>query len=459
MHTVPMKMPYISRSQFFTMLDKLFGWGKKKEDPQKAPPAIRFGRYSDNNKTVEKTQRWTDADNLFKDKKYHESIVTFFDYLRDDVLQNVTAIRKGDSIEFEFLQGSKVVRGRCDAQAMHAEVTLARMPQASVPVMRRLLEQNFNLYYSRYAIQNDHLCMRFDTNIESANPNKLYYSFKELATRADKQDDLLVQDFAALQSVDTSHIEVIPDEEKEIKFRYMQQWIQETLNMIEPLDAEKFGGGISHLLLNLAYRIDYLIVPEGKLLYDLEDIVAKYFAKDEKPVPEKNKAMIAAFKAFLQKTKEDVFPFLFRSKHTFAITVPQTQKTIADTIYGANQNMIWFRDNGYPLIAQQVSEYGISYCQYNFSLPKPITELYHILMTVNYSSFFKELGFEEELYNAEGARFNISLIQERVNRILETWRVKYPQIGFKTESLRYDSLLSFTHSFTGEIEFVNTEAK
>lgn len=454
-----MKIPYIRPSQFFTMLDKLFGWGKKKEDPQKAPPAIRFGRYSDNNKTVEKTQRWTDADNLFKDKKYHDSILSFFDYLRDDVLQNVTAVRKDDSIEFEFFQGSKVVRGRCDTKALHAEVTLARMPQASVPVMRRLLEQNFNLYYSRYALEKDQLCMRFDTTIESANPNKLYYSFKELATRADKQDDLLVQDFATLQSVDTSHIEEIAETEKEIKYRYMQQWINETMQLIEPLDAEKFSGGIAYLLLNLAYRLDYLIVPEGKLLYDLEDIVSKYFAKDEKPVPEKNKAMVTAFKTYAQKTKEEVFPFLFRSKHTFAITVPQVQKTIADTIYGANQNMIWYRDNNHPQIAQQVSEYGIGYCQYNFSLPKPITELYHILMMVNYSNFFKELGFAEPLYNALSNQFNKELIEEKINSIINTWRKKYPQIVFKTESLRYDSLLSFTHSFTGEIEFVNTDAK
>jgi hypothetical protein len=441
------------------MLNKLFGWGKKKESPDKTPPPIRFGRYSDNNKTPEKTQRWTEADNLFKEKKYQESILSFFSYLRDDTLENVTAVRKEGVIDFEFLQGSKVVRGRCDAQNLYAEVTLAHMPQSSVPVMRRLLEQNFNLYYSRYALQNEHLCMRFDTTVESANPNKLYYSFKELATRADKQDDLLLKDFSSLQMADSRHVETIPDAEKEIKFKYVHQWINETMELVEPLDAEKLSGGIAHLLLNLAYRIDYLIVPEGKLLFDLEDIVAKYFAKDDKPVPEKNKAMMAAFKNIQAISKEEFFSCLFRSKHTFAITVPQTQKTIADTIYGANQNMIWFRENKYPNVAQQVSEYGLSYCQYNFSLPKPITELYHIFMMVNYSNFFKELGFADELYNAQTNQFNTTLIHQKINNILDAWRTKYPQINFKTENLRYDSLLSFTHSFSAEVEFVNTEAK
>lgn len=441
------------------MLDKLFGWGKKKETPEAAAPGIIFGRYSDNNKTLQKTQYWTDADNLFKEKKLPESIAAFFDYLKDDAVQNVSTGKNGAEYEFSFYQGSKIVRGKYDDKRLTAEVTLAKMESPSVPVMRRLLEQNFNLYYSRYSLDNERLCMRFDTDIETANPNKLYYAFKELATKGDKQDDLLVQDFATLQTIDSEHIEQISDAEKEVKYKYLLQWITETINIIEPLDAEKMSGGIAHLLLNLAYRIDFLLVPEGRLLYDLEDLVTIYFLKDEKPVPEKNKAMLNAFKKMQAKTREEVFPFLFRSKHTFAITMPQTQKTISDTIFGANQNMAWYRDNNYPYIAQQISEYGLGYCQYNFSLPKPVSDLYLILMKVCYADFFKELGFTEELYNSGTQQYNRELIDQKINAIIQEWAEKYPQITFKTENLKYDSLMSFTHSFTAEVEFVNTESK
>ena len=48
------------------VFDKLFGWVRKKEED----PAIPFGRYSDNNKSVQKVQRWTDADELFREKEY-----------------------------------------------------------------------------------------------------------------------------------------------------------------------------------------------------------------------------------------------------------------------------------------------------------------------------------------------------------------------------------------------------
>jgi hypothetical protein len=441
------------------MLDKLFGWGKKKETPDAKAPSVVFGRYSDNNKTLQKTNRWSEADNLFKEKKYHESIAVFFDYLGDDAVQNVTTGSNGAEKQFSFFQGSKIVRGTYNNETLRAEVTLAAMAQPSVPVMRRLLEQNFNLYYSRYALDADRLCMRFDTDIETANPNKLYYAFKELATKADKQDDLLIKDFSTLQTIDSDHVEVIPDAEKETKYKYLMLWIEETLNWIEALDAEKLSGGIAHLLLNLAYRIDFLIVPEGKLLHELENLVALYFAKDEKPVPEKNKAMISTFKEIMSKPKEEVFPYLFRSKHTFSIAQPQVQKTIADTIYTANQNMIWYRDNNYPHIAQQVSEYGLGYCQYNFSLPKALSDLYLILMKVRYADFFKELGFTDELYNSSTQQFNKELIEEKIQAIIHQWKEKFPNIYFKKETLKYDSILSFTHSFTSETEFVNTESK
>ena len=125
------------------MLDKLFGWGKKKAELEQSP-AIPFGRYSDNNKPLAKVNRWTDAETLYKEKKYTESMDAFFDYLRDDEAANVVYERNGAEGRFHFYQGSKIVRGTFSAERINAEVTLARMAQPSVPVMRRLLEMNFN---------------------------------------------------------------------------------------------------------------------------------------------------------------------------------------------------------------------------------------------------------------------------------------------------------------------------
>jgi hypothetical protein len=438
------------------MFDKIFGWGKKKPGPN---PDIRFGRYSDNNKPLEKVNLWTDADNFYKEKKFFESIDAFFEYLCDDSVRNVWHKRNGQEGHFYLYQGSKMVRGIYDPEHLQAEVTLARMASPSVPVMRRLLEMNFTLYYSRYALAGERICMRFDTELVTANPGKLYYAFKELATKADKQDDLLVQDFTSLETVDTEHITEIPESEKEIKYRYLQKWVTEVLEIIKTVDAEKFSGGIAYLLLALSYRLDYLLTPEGNLLNEIEKIVEIYFRKDDRPVIEKNRDMTEAFEKLAAKTKEEIFPYLFRSKYTFSIVLPQVYKTIADAIFSANQNIAWYRDNNYPFIARQICEYGIAYCQYSYSLPRPVTELFHLFMMVNYSEFFDALGFKEQFYDVVDQRFDEAAITGSIRDIQEKWKAKYPNLNFKIENLGFSNMVSFNYSFTTELETLNMESK
>lgn len=439
------------------MFNKLFGRNKKKEE---SPPGhdIPFGRYSDNNKPMARVNRWTDADKLFKEKKYTESFDAFFEYLRDDTAQNVVYERNGAEGRFQLYQGSKIVRGSFNNEGIKSEVTLVRMPQPSVPVMRRLLEMNFNLYYSRFALDNDRLCMSFDSEIETASPSKLYYGLKELSTKADKQDDLLVQDFAMLETTDDEHIAPIPEAEKEVKYEYLQKWINQTLDAVKSMDADKYSGGIAYLLLALIYKIDYLITPEGKLLTDLEKISAIYYKKEERPVVEKNRDMVEEFKKMQAKPKEEIFLYLFRSKYTFSIVAPQSYKTIADFIHGANQNLVWFRENHYPFVATQIAEYGISYCQYSYSLPKAISDFFHLYMRVNYGEYFAALGYKK-YYDAAKNQFASEDIIERIKMIQENWKDKYPLMEFKTQNLRFDSLANFDFTYTTEMEFLNTEPK
>jgi hypothetical protein len=440
------------------MLDKIFSRSKKKAEGEEQPAEITIGRYSDNNKTLVKVEKWNAAEALFKEKKYFESIAAFFDYLKDDEFNNVvhTATREGGV--FEFYQGSKIIRGQYNNESFEAEAILALMPQPNVPVMRKLLEMNFALYYSRYAIDGEKIYMFFDSDLQTANPSKLYYGLKELATKADKQDDLLVQDFTTLNAFDTDHIVEIPEFEKEIKLKYFKKWINDTLDLIATIDADKFSGGIAYLLLALAYRIDYLIVPEGKLLYEIEKIVEIYFRKDDRPVTEKNQEMMECYNRLLAKDKEEFYPYLFKSKYTFSIVTPQNFKTIADAIYNANQNITWYRENKLNEVAAQISEYGLSYCQYSYSLPKPLSQFFHIIMQANYTDFFNDLGVKND-YKTEMGEYNREAIIAKITEIENRWREKYPELKLKTDKLKFDNKASFNQSFTTEIEYLNLETR
>ncbi len=440
------------------MLEKFFGRSKNNEG-EEGKPTVQFGRYSDNNKPIKKLTRWNEADLLFKEKKYSKSIAAFFDYLSDDAVQNVKHKQSGSGGSFQFYQGSKIITGTYNKEWLEAEVALASMPVLSVPVMRRLLEMNFALYYSRCALTDNKLSMLFDSDLEMANPSKLYYGLRELATKADKQDDLLVQDFTSLISIDNEHITDLPEKEKEIKFTFFQQWIKETLALVQTIDGEKYSGGVAYLLLSLAYRIDFLIVPEGRLLQALEKIVQIYFKKDDRPISEKNTEMIDEFGKLLLKEKDDIFSNLFRSKYTFSIVLPQTYKTISDAIYNANQNITWYQENKHPEMAAKISEYGIAYCQYSYSLPRPITEFFLLFMMFNYPEYFEALGYSIPYYNQENKELNKEAIIQAIVAIEKDWKTKYPSMKMKKEKLDFKNKTALNLSYTTEIENLNLELK
>ncbi len=113
-------------------LDKLFNFGKADDErntnPSVASVNIKMGRYSDNNKTVAKTNKWYEAEDLYKEKKYNESIEAFFDYLRDDVEDNVRLTKISESTySFEIYQGTKIVHGQINLNEVTAQVSLAQM--------------------------------------------------------------------------------------------------------------------------------------------------------------------------------------------------------------------------------------------------------------------------------------------------------------------------------------------
>ncbi|MEO8584507.1 MAG: hypothetical protein ABI415_11955 [Flavitalea sp.] len=435
------------------VFDKLFAWAKKKE----VDPAIPFGRYSDNNKTVAKVESWTRADAFFREKKYKESVLAFFDYLSDEDERNVELEEADGFTSFRVYQGSKVVRGKFNEEKLEAKVTLAVMPEASIPLMRRLLEMNFNLYYSRYTLCEDKVCMLFNTDLTGATPNKLYYGLKELATKADKQDDLLINEFGFLKPIDSEHIAEIPEAERAVKFDILQNWIMLTLDYISTLDADKFSGAISYLLLTLVFRIDYMICPQGKLLYELEKIASAYYTNEDKSSPARNPDMIDGLNKLLLKSREDVYTQMFRARYTFAIVVPHNIKLVSEAIETALQNMVWYRDNGYPDIANKVMEYGFAFSQYSYSLPKPLTDLYFLFSQINYAEYFRALGFSCLLFDENSNRFEADEISERIETIIDYWKAKYPSFSFKTKKLKFDTLLNFNHTFLQEVAELNFE--
>jgi hypothetical protein len=432
-----------------------------REDPFAPVRHIRFGRYSDNNKTLKKTQCWYKAEDLYKEKKYNEAFAELFQYLRDDDEDNVHFYQNGDKFTFDLVQGSRKVYGECDGMTIVARVPLAVMNTPQTAIMRRLLDMNYALYYSRTAMSEDNtLYMVFDSEVHTASPNKMYYGLRELATKGDRQDDLLLADFDTLKLADQVHYKPLGQHELDIKYSYFRKWIEETLARVSELNQDSFSGAIAYVLLGVVYRIDFLITPESKLLSDLENVHSLYWEKkDEVPLVERNKMMKDAIKKLLLYTKEEFANNVYWSSGTFAISTPHKQEKVREYIVNANRDGQWYVENKYPDVARRITEYGILYSQFVYSMPKVLSDLTMIYMAVIHANYFEELGMTERLYDHEKNTFDEELIKSAIDRALDKFKDKYKEMHWDHDRVSYTNLFEFGTSFGELMSRLNLETR
>jgi hypothetical protein len=462
-------------------LDKIFGRADEEEEVRKEPEtplpapgsmtagsvpyagieAIHFGRYNDNNKSYAKTQRWYAAEDLFKEKKYSDAFAAFFDYIRDEEADNVRFRPAGEGFTFELIQGSKKIYGTCDGAQIVAHAPLAIMETPGTAVMRRLLDLNYGMYYTRCAMNEEQkLCMMFDSTVPSASPNKLYYGLRELATKADRQDDLLLADFPALKPAHTDHMQPVPETELEVKYAFFRKWIQEALDKTALLNADSFSGAIAYEFLTLLYRIDYLMTPEAKLLAELERISALYWEKkDEIPLIERNQKIKDALRKLLNTTREEFAAGMYRTTCTFGITTPAPLEKVKENILSANKDAQWYVENKYPHLAPDLAEYGVVYSNYAYSMPLVLKELSTVFMAVLHAAYFKELGMREPFYLEDTKQFNRPAIEQAVDDAIRRFPNKYKSLRWDHNKVSYESLFTFATSFSDQMAHLNLELK
>jgi hypothetical protein len=416
---------------------------------------ITFGRFSDSFKPKAKTEAWNNAEKLFHEKNYTESYEAFLNYLKDDEVNNVSFSKSGDAINFELLQGSKIIRGTIGSGKVIAEAEIAGYDKLSVAFMRRLMEMNYTLFYSRFAMKDNRIVIKSDSTIPAAPPRKLYFAWKELATRADKQDDLLTDDFAMLKSTGNAHIEEILAPEKEVKYTYYKKWLEETLKGVSELNEDAYAGGISYMLLNCLYKIDYLISPEGTLMNELEKLSWGYFTRDNKPFTEKNRNIKDGLQKLLEIPKKKIIEDFYRTKSTFGIANPAPHQTVIELFKNNINNVKFYIDNNHTEIAVIIYEYLATYSLFSYGLPKPDAKLFHLMLNITNQEYFSALGEGEKLYDHVIGKFTEPLIKTRINDIIIEGKEQYPDISFNVENLKFDNLLNFLRTFIAEMQQLN----
>ncbi|UKN03079.1 YbjN domain-containing protein [Paracrocinitomix mangrovi] len=414
---------------------------------------VSFGRYTDINKNKTQLDAWKNANDRFKEKNYVDSFEQFLIYLRDPQVDNVTINRNGDVVEFEITQGSKVVRGKGDANRFYAEAQIVKMPDHTIPVMRKLMSINYALNYSKFAMKDDVVVMKFSSHAIDASPGKLYDALKELCRKADQQDDLLTQEFSSLEEFDTDSIIELPADIKEAKYEYLVGMIQSTKEEIAKHDPNFMSGGIAFLLLNLTYKIDYLIQPQGELTDALERIQRMFFAKDNKTTQERNVSIIDEFDNIINTPKEKVMEGIYDVKATFALANPATHKSVMDMMFNERDKIGWYRDNNYPQMVEAIYSYMVSYAFFNYGMVYPVSKILNVAMAVMNPDYYEKCGSAVRLNN--NGQLDGGKISNEINNIVKDAKKDFPHLAFNTGTLNYTSIPLFIDSLILELDKIN----
>ena len=414
---------------------------------------IEFGRYTDINKNAAQLDAWKLANDKFKEKNYVDAFEQFLIYIRDEDINNVKITRNGDSVEFEIIQGSKVIKGTGDSNKFQAEANIVIMEQASIPVMRKLMSINYALRYSKFALKDNTLCMKFSSHAIDASPGKLYDALKELARKADQQDDLLIQEFSNLKEIDTDSVIQLPENIKNAKYDYLMRLIKECKEEIGKHDPAYMSGGIAFLLLNLTYEIDYLITPQGELTDSLEKIQQMFFAQNNKSTQERNTDILAEFDKILNTPKEDIMEGIYEVNATFAVANPASHKSVMDMMFKEREKVGWYRDNNYPQMVEAIYSYMISYAFFNYGMVYPISRILNIGMAVLHPDYYEACGSSPRL-STNGTLDNGKITAE-INAVISDARKEYPNIAFNTATLNFTSVALFIDSLILELDRVN----
>ncbi len=428
------------------LFDNWFGRSNKEENT----PNIDFGRYSDAYKADEQNNAWKTSLQQFDEGNHFDAYESFFDFLSDDEIENVSYTRIGDRFEFELYQGSKKIIGYSDRRKFKAEAKVVKVDSPNVGFMRRLVEKNFSLKYSRFALDGlGNVVILFDTYLLDASPHKLYHALNELSTNADKMDDLLVDEFDVLKPIETGHITDLPDEEKKVKFEFITKKIKSVLESIEygKLAPDVYPQATGYLLLDLVYKLDYLTKPEGFMMEALERLNRSYFVEDGKTAVQKNEDLVKELQQLAERPGEEFFKEFYGVKCTFGLTQVVNHDRLAGFISEVIKYYDWYEQNGHSGISLAVSGYIAGYCLFHWSLPLPDKQYLHLLYEIIEWEYFEKLGFEYKYVEKEGHELNRYAIKKRVIAIARENSGRYPSASPDPGMLDYSSMPAFARSF------------
>ncbi len=219
-----------------------------------------------------KVEIWDNVLNLFESGKYKESLIELITYINPELLS-----KTGNSDQTEFLipHGSIVVNIKIHDEKCFVDVPFLKLPeQNKMLILRKINELNFSpLVLAQIVLEDENLYFRYAASLDLCEPYKMYSLFREICINADNLDDQLIEKFGAVRFQEPL-IELLSEDKNEKAWLFIQNYIKEAESAIKYYQSKRQDNFVWYTLALFFLKLDYLILPQGILRTDIEEIIS-----------------------------------------------------------------------------------------------------------------------------------------------------------------------------------------
>ena len=414
---------------------------------------IRFGRFSDRNKTNEQLLALHQADKLFEEGNCIEGIIKFFEFLKDSKYGNIKYEETNKKVKFSFFQGSKKIKGYLCNGKIYAYSELIKLQKDNDELFKILLNMNYKMKFSKFSLDKGIIKIEQNQFTKKNSPESLYYSLREMAIIADRYDDYLEMKFEDAEIINKSHIVELEEREFEVKSKYFYDLLQTTFEQVDSLDTVKFAGARAFILMNSVFKILYLLSPEGILLENLKNIYDFYYTEDNKTQVEKTAFVYSRLNALKKLSIVELKHSLYYVLYTFPEVLPTESTEFINFVKDEIQKIFWYESNEYKNVAQAILEYIVGYSCFSFGTIPVVKELLSIFWQVMNKKFFDDLEIKDLPFEKD--KISFFFLMQKVSSINSAASHIYPKFFFNIKHLNLDNRFEFAKSFIYEMINLN----
>lgn len=412
---------------------------------------LRLGRYCDAYKTVDQRKAWEFAEFHFSQGKYLKSFQHFLSFLLDPYEENISRITdsRDGTISFELFQGSRRISGLFTKDYCEAQTILGYSTQWPEALLKELLETNYSLHHCGYAFDaEDRLVLRMACQAREADPHKLYSGLNELALEADRQDDLITSQYQGVESQIEQHVRALPLDQ----VNHSVSWLRrEITNLKGRYDVEKSSKGFkvlgfSYVLLDLVYRIEYLLTPQARMRMSLGKIHRNLFDMQGMDLAGRLEESVREIYQYREMDEAEIQKEFYQVVTTFglseSISLLRWQQILRQQLEYINV----FGEDANQKYACHIPGYIMGYSVYRFALPgffRDLIGLYYILTSPDWAKGmgYPALGF----YGNKGP--DRRGIVKTIRQLVKDWSDRYEFETFDLNQLKFDNEMALGQSW------------